>query len=82
MTKIEASKILRDKAIAWGMADKNYQPASWMIAAVIAAVSEERISCADTCMRATPDKAMKRAIGDAAHYVACSDAIKARSLQS
>ena len=38
MTEIEASKLLCDKAIAWGVADKQYKPARWMIDAVIAAV--------------------------------------------
>jgi hypothetical protein len=32
---------------------------------------------AEACMRATPDRAKVRAIGEAAHYVACRDAIRA-----
>lgn len=35
---------------------------------------------AEACMRASPNAALRRAIGDSAHYVACRDAI--RSLAS
>jgi hypothetical protein len=34
---------------------------------------------ADACMRATPDRAKVRAIGEAAHYSACRDAIRSLS---
>lgn len=34
---------------------------------------------AEMCMRATPDARMRRALGDAAHYVACANAIRALS---
>ena len=34
-----------------------------------------RNQCVDACMRATPNKTLRRGIGEAAHYIACRDAI-------
>lgn len=42
MTEKEAIKILKDKGLAWGSVDVRYQPARWMVDAVIAAVEAER----------------------------------------
>lgn len=46
---------------------------------VHAAVLAERAACAEACMRATPDRSSMLAIGEAAHYFACRDAIRARN---
>lgn len=80
MTEIEAAKILKEKGLAWGAVDAAYQPARWMIDAVVAAVATERQACADLCMKVTPDRTKLGAIGEAAHYAACAEAIKARSI--
>lgn len=57
MTKIEAAQILKEKGLAWGAVDARYEPALWMIDAVIApvtaAVLAERKGCADACMSKT-----------------------------
>lgn len=37
---------------------------------------------ADLCMRVTPDRAKVRAIGEAAHYAACRDAIRSLAKSS
>ncbi|MDO8415208.1 MAG: hypothetical protein Q7S87_03230 [Agitococcus sp.] len=81
MNKIEAVKFLKDKALTGG-ADATCEPAAWMVEAVTEAVMAERLSCAAACMTATLNRAMKIAVGDAAHYIACSKAIEARSSQA
>lgn len=46
----------------------------------VPAISERNAAlseAADACMRATPDRAKVRAIGEAAHYAACRDAVLA-----
>lgn len=45
-----------------------------------AAALAMRERCAQACMKATPDRAAVKAIGEAAHYAACAAAIRALEL--
>ena len=46
--------------------------------AIKQAVEYERYECAKACMNASADNEMQKAMGDAAHYAACANAILAR----
>lgn len=51
----------------------------WSEDQMLAAVLAERAACEEACMRASPDRAAVKAIGESAHYAACRDAIRARN---
>jgi hypothetical protein len=47
MTELEASKLIKQCGLAWGIFDAKYEPGRWIVDAVQKAVAAEREACAD-----------------------------------
>jgi hypothetical protein len=68
---IEMVRIAENKVIANSNLD-------WKIEFAKLVAAKEREACAETCLQVVASQEMKKFMGDAAHYAACTAAIRAR----